>query len=105
MKTILNSKNHFKVAFGSQHWMDPDAVEAYALEREFKFAPVLYKGPYNKELAYSLTSGPSVFCRKELVREGIVIKKASEYSKDGVKQALKWINESYLDNKNNTDFH
>jgi RNA ligase (TIGR02306 family) len=85
-------------------WMNPEEVEAYCLERGFEFVPVLYKGPYNKELTYSLTRGPSLYGTHK-VREGLVIKSRNEYNNEGNKKALKWVNEDYLDDKNNTDFH
>lgn len=88
-----------------QHWLNPEEVEAFAKQRGFDLVPILYKGPFSKELAYSLTKGESVYCPKQKVREGIVIKAAKEYSADGNKRALKWISEDYLDDKNNSDFH
>ena len=91
---------------GSQVWLNPDEVEAYAKERGFEMVPILYKGPYNKELAYQLTKGPSEYNDKsEKVREGIVIKAAKNYSIEGNKQALKWISEDYLNDFTNTDEH
>lgn len=92
-------------ADGSQVWLSPKEVEAYAKERGFEMVPILYVGPYNKVIAYTMTKGDSVYCPTQKVREGIVLKKASEYSVGGNKQALKWISEDYLDDKNNTDFH
>lgn len=86
-------------------WLNPEEVEKYAKDRGFEFVPVLYRGPFNRELAYSLTKGPSVFCPSQLVREGVVIKSRKEYDKNGQKQALKWVSEDYLADKNNTDFH
>lgn len=90
---------------GTQIWLKPDAVEQFAKERGFEYVPVVYKGPYNKELAYSLTKGPSLYDPKTKVREGIVIKAKEGYNVDGNKRALKWVSEDYLDDKNNTDFH
>lgn len=86
-------------------WMNPDEVESYCKERGFEYVPVLYKGPYNKELAYSLTKGPSVYDPKTKVREGITIKAAKNYDIEGNKKAVKWVSEDYLDNKSNSDFH
>jgi RNA ligase (TIGR02306 family) len=86
-------------------WLPPDEVEAFCKERGFEYVPVLYKGPYNKELTYSLTKGPSVYDPKTKVREGIVIKAAENYNVEGNKKALKWLNEQYLDDKSNTEFH
>lgn len=89
----------------TQKWLDPRDVEQYAKDRGFEFVPVLYRGPYNKDLAYSLTKGPSVYCPKQKVREGIVIKAALCYDVNGNKKALKWISEDYLSDDKNTDFH
>jgi RNA ligase (TIGR02306 family) len=91
---------------GTQVWLTPDEVEAYAKERGFDMVPILYKGPFNKEMAYALTRGKSEFNDKsEKVREGIAIKKATDYTLGGNKQALKWISEDYLSNPDNTDDH
>jgi RNA ligase (TIGR02306 family) len=90
----------------TQVWLSPDEVEAFAKERGFDFVPVLYKGPYNKELSYSLTKGKSEYNDKsEKVREGIVIKAAKDYTIEGNKQALKWVSEEYLNDPTNTDDH
>jgi RNA ligase (TIGR02306 family) len=90
---------------GTQKWLNPDEVEVFAKERGFEHVPILYRGPFSKELAYSLTRGNSVYCTKQKVREGIVIKAKDEYSIGGNKKALKWVSEDYLDDKTNTDFH
>jgi RNA ligase (TIGR02306 family) len=90
---------------GKQKWLNPDDVEAFAKERGFEYIPVLYKGPYSKELAYGLTKGPSVYDPKTKVREGIVIKAAKDYDVEGNKRALKWVSEDYLADTKNTDFH
>lgn len=90
---------------GKQRWLNPEEVEAYAKERGFEFVPVLYRGIYNKEMAYSLTRGPSVYCPEEPVREGIVIKDRYNYDNQGNKTAVKWINEDYLQDQSNTDNH
>lgn len=91
---------------GTQIWLSPDEVEQFAKERGFDFVPVLYKGPYNKELAYSLTKGKSEYNDKsEKIREGIVIKAARDYSIEGNKQALKFVSEEYLSDPTNTDDH
>lgn len=92
-------------ADGSQKWLSPSEVKAFAEERGFTYVPVLYEGPFSRELAYSLTRGPSVFCPQEKVREGIVIKSAENYSVAGNKQALKWVSEDYLNDTSNTDEH
>lgn len=88
-------------------WLNPEEVEAYANERGFTFVPVLYKGPYNKQLASELVTGDSVYCPAQKVREGIVIKSRHNLTDSGYsskKKMLKWISPEYLA-KDNTDFH
>lgn len=89
---------------GSQEFLNPDEAEAYAKERGFKFVPVLYRGPFNKQELDKLVVGSSVFAPSEPVREGIVIKAATMYGENGTKKALKFINPTYLDG-DQTDTH
>lgn len=88
-----------------QRWLSPNEVQVFAKERGFEMVPVLYEGVFNKEMAHSLTKGPSVFSPECKVREGIVIKSAENYNIEGNKQALKWVSEDYLSDNKNTDFH
>lgn len=92
-------------ADGSQKWLSPIEVKEFAISRGFQYVPVVYQGPFNKEEAYKLTTGPSVFDPNEKVREGIVIKAAENYSIEGNKQAVKWVSEVYLADDTNTDDH
>lgn len=95
---VLQADNTFK-------WLKPDEVADYCTERGFEHVPVVYKGMYYRELAYSFTKGPSVYCPKQKVREGVVIKDAAKYDNEGNKRALKWVSEDYLADEKNTDFH
>jgi RNA ligase (TIGR02306 family) len=95
---VLQSDGKFK-------WLAPDEVEELCSQRGFEYVPVLYKGPYNRELTYGLTKGPSQFDPKTKVREGAVIKAAKDYDISGNKKALKWVSEDYLADDKNTDFH
>lgn len=92
---------------GSYKWLKPDEVEEYAKERGFTFVPVLYKGPYDKDMAKALTTGDSVYEPKQKIREGIVVKSRENYNHPAMpsaKKAVKWLSEAYLD-KDNSDFH
>ncbi len=91
---------------GATHWLNPTEVKLYAEERGFDMVPVMFEGPYNKQLAYELTKGPSYYYNAHRVREGIVIK-AVEYDNKlcpSNRKSLKWISEIFLD-KEQTDFH
>lgn len=92
-------------ADGKQKWLSPKEVRDFAADRGLDIVPVLYEGPYNKEFTYTLTRGKSQYDPNTKVREGIVIKSQDNYDEDGNKRALKWINEEYLDDTSNSDFH
>lgn len=89
----------------TQKWLDPEQVEIYAKERGFDFVPVLYKGPFKREYVSSLAKGPSVLCPQEPIREGCVVKARYNYDDAQNKRCFKIINEDYLADKSNTDFH
>jgi len=95
---VLQPDNRFK-------WLNPEEVESFCKERDFEFVPVLYRGPYNKDVAYSLTKGPSIYDPNTKIREGIVVKARENYDYEGNKKALKWVSEDYLADDKNTDFH
>jgi RNA ligase (TIGR02306 family) len=82
---------------GTQKWLNPEEAETFAKERGFDFVPVLYRGPFNKELLIEHTSGPDAYCSDEKIREGCVIKSRYDYDLFGNKKALKSINPDYLD--------
>lgn len=94
---------------GKMRYLSPVGAEIFAEQRGFKFVPVIYVGPYNKEVKENISliiKGSSHFDPKTKVKEGIVIKSALNYNDgNGGKRAVKWINEDYLDNKDNTDYH
>lgn len=90
---------------GSQRWLGPDEVIAYAKERGFDVVPEVYRGPFSMALAKELTIGDSILAPSQKVREGVVVKAVEGYSDErGNNKALKVISEAYLD-KDQTDFH
>ena len=89
---------------GTQKWLNPDEVEAYAKDRGFQTVPTLYRGMFNLDIAKQLTIGNSVLCPTQKVREGVVVKSLTNYDEFGNKRALKVISEEYLDDSSNTDF-
>lgn len=90
---------------GTQKWLGPDEVIAFAKERGFDVVPELYRGPFSMELAKQYTLGDSVLAPSQKIREGIVVKAVEGYSDErGNNKALKVISEAYLD-KEQTDFH
>ena len=90
---------------GKYKWLDPGEVNLFAKLNNFEVVPKLYEGMYNKEVAYGLTFGASVYCPEQKVREGIVVKAAQGYDCEGNKRAYKWVSEAYLSDDTNTDEH
>jgi len=97
-------KDHHLVIFdvrivnadGTQTWLNPEEVESFAKQRGFTFVPVLYTGLFSEEVLKEHTSGPSVYCPAEKIREGCVVKLRHGYDQNGSKQAFKSINPDYL---------
>jgi len=97
-------KDHHLVIFdvrivnadGTQTWLNPEEVESFAKQRGFTFVPVLYTGLFSEEVLKEHTSGPSVYCPEEKIREGCVVKLRHGYDQNGSKQAFKSINPDYL---------
>jgi RNA ligase (TIGR02306 family) len=90
---------------GTQKWLGPDEVIAFAKERGFDVVPEVYRGPFSMTKAKELTLGDSVLAPTQKVREGVVIKAVEGYSDErGNNKALKVISEAYLDG-DQTDFH
>jgi RNA ligase (TIGR02306 family) len=87
-------------------FLDPDDVRSFAIERGFEMVPELYRGPYDLSIIAPLAKGPSVYAPSQPIREGIVIKSLVGYhDPDHGKKARKLINEDYLADQSNSDFH
>lgn len=92
---------------GKWEWLNPEEAQIYAKTRGFDFVPVLYNGPYSKEILESLVGGESVYDPKTKVREGVVVKARQGYNDpyySANKKVFKHINPAYLD-KEQSDFH
>ncbi len=90
---------------GTQRWLSPDDVIAFAKERGLDMVPELYRGPFSMAKAKEMTVGDSMLAPGQKVREGAVVKAVEGYSDErGNNKALKVISESYLDG-DQTDFH
>lgn len=92
---------------GTQTWLSPDKVKAFAKERGFEMVPEIYRGPFiSLEHAKEATLRASELAPSQKVMEGLVVKAVDNYSDErGNKRALKCISEKYLDRSDNTDYH
>lgn len=88
----------------SSDYLNVDEFQKVCIDRELPMVPELYRGPFSKELAKSLTIGDSVLAPSQKVREGVVIKPVVEKQCYMGRKMLKMISEKYLES-DQTDFH
>ena len=74
--------------------------------RRIPVVPQIYVGQYHVDKIKELTKGNSVLCPEQKIREGCVVKPVKErMNKYTGRTVLKSINDDYLLDKGNTDFH
>ena len=87
-------------------YLDSVNFKEWCDTREIPRVPVLYEGPMSGANINELKSGPSVFAPEyQPVREGVVVKPQVEQKCFMGRKILKMINDDYLLNPENTDFH
>ncbi len=94
-----------KQSTNSSEYVSVEEFRNWCLVNKFEAAPTLYIGPWDKDLAYSLTKGPSVYCPEQPVREGIVIKSVTTDKCYIGRKVVKWVSEAYLGDHSNSDNH
>lgn len=94
----------FGVTHKGNYLSDYEMVR-FCTERNLPMAPLLYKGPFNKEIVIQLTDGKSTLCSTQ-IREGIVVTSATEtFDRRVGRKILKSISVDYLTRKNGTEYH
>ena len=88
-------------------WLDYEDFRNFCEERSIRPVPLLYIGPYSKEIIKEYTKGASTIDSIGTpIREGAVIKPLKERNNPYCgRTVLKSINEEYLLLKDNSDFH
>ena len=88
-------------------WLDYEDFKNFCEERGIRPVPLLYIGPYSKEIVKEYTKGASTIDSIGTpIREGAVIKPLKERNNPYCgRTVLKSINEEYLLLKDNSDFH
>lgn len=89
---------------GDQHYFNVDAKQHLASHLGIDMVPLLYRGPFSKEVMYQFTDGNETVSGKEVhMREGIVVTPTSErYSMEIGRVILKSVSAAYLTRKGNT---
>lgn len=90
----------------TERYISDAALDGLCEELNLEQVPVLYRGPYSKEVVDKLTSGKETLSGQELhIREGIVIKPAEERRDVSLGRViLKSVSESYLLRKGGTEY-
>lgn len=88
---------------GDQHYFNVDAKQHLASHLGIDMVPLLYRGPFSKEVMYQFTDGNETVSGKEVhMREGIVVTPTSErYSMEIGRVILKSVSAAYLTRKGN----
>lgn len=87
------------------NYVDDDVMQAWCDANGIPTAPILYRGPYSKEVAESFNNAMSVL-HPETIMEGVVIKPVKEsYDLKLGRKILKVISDRYLLRKGGTEFH
>lgn len=92
---------------GEQKYHDVDALASFCDMVDLPGVPVLYRGPFNKEIMLKYTQGKETVSGKEThMREGIVVRPVKErYHADLGRVILKSVSEEYLLRKGGTEFN
>lgn len=87
---------------GDQHYFDDEEKQLVANQLGIPRVPVLYRGPFSREVMYQYTDGMETFSGKEVhMREGIVVTPTVERMDLSIGRViLKSVSEKYLTRKN-----
>jgi len=75
-------------------WLPLTEALLFTKQLGLSFVPILYQGPWNKEVAEGFVGGSSAFCPQQKVREGIVVKNDDILTLN--RKKIKIINPEYL---------
>lgn len=95
----------FDIRVGKRY-VDSDVFAALCIELDLETAPVLYSGPFDKELMFRIASGTETVSNTSQIREGIVIRPQKEiWNNRFGRVILKLRSDEYMTRKGNaTEF-
>lgn len=86
-------------------WSCPELSE-FCDRNNLPMAPLLYSGPFSKEILISSTNGLEMVSGRSLhIREGCVVKPIKETTIGQCRKILKSVSEAYLLRKDGTEYH
>lgn len=88
----------FAIKVGTEYLSNRDLFESLCNHYEIDFAPVLYRGPFSKEVLAKYTDGKETITGKEShIREGVVVTPVQErYNRSLGRVILKSVSDEYL---------
>ena len=89
----------------SSRFLNDDELEAFCVKYDLPRVPVLYRGPYSKEILLDLTGGMETVSGKGLhIREGVVVRTCVEREIRNGRAQFKSVSEAYLLRKDGTEY-
>jgi RNA ligase (TIGR02306 family) len=91
---------------GTERYLEWDHFVKYVQAIEVQHVPLLYRGPYSKQVVLEHTDGNTTLSDKKQIREGVVVKSAFEArNRHFGRKIAKSVSEAYLLRKNATEFN
>lgn len=88
---------------GHERYSHQDDLEEFLEDSGLQQAPVLYRGPYSKEVVLEHTNGLTTLAENSHIREGVVVKSATEeYHPRYGRKVAKSVSDAYLLRKGET---
>jgi RNA ligase (TIGR02306 family) len=88
---------------GHERYSHQDDLEEFLEDSGLQQAPVLYRGPYSKEVVLEHTNGKTTLAENSHIREGVVVKSATEeYHPRYGRKVAKSVSDAYLLRKGET---
>ncbi|MCK9369720.1 RNA ligase (ATP) [Candidatus Dojkabacteria bacterium] len=86
---------------GRGRWLEDSELDDFCAATKIERVPMLYRGPYSKELAHELSQHTKSVFDSNQIREGVVIKAVPErtFHNGQCRVSLKLLNEDYLTRK------
>jgi RNA ligase (TIGR02306 family) len=90
---------------GESRFLNDDELETFCARHRLPRVPVLYRGPYRKDIVLSLTNGKeSVSGTERHIREGVVVRTCVERKAHCGRLQFKSVSEAYLLRKDGTEY-
>ena len=90
---------------GYGRYMGAKEILKLLKDTKLEYAPIVYEGPYKKDLEKELREGKSLIKGADNIREGVVIRPDPERKARFERVALKSVSDAYLTRKGGTEYN